>query len=151
MPPSFGNSAGPIYPFGLITVLVPGTPIQLSTTPSLGARSTSGGNVPSTTGFGTPSAGIPLLTTAGLPAQAVFTGFLLSTSNRNNGLTYLCFLGTAANPGGTGAPNSIILGLPPNFFFPFLFSNLTSPLMPGMFGIDADNANNSVYVTGVTA
>jgi hypothetical protein len=133
----FGNSAGPIYPFGKTTVLAPGTPVPLSTTQSLGVAQGSGGNVPSTSGFGTPSGGIPSLTTAGLPAQAVFNGFLLATPSTNNGLTYLCFLGTAAQPGGIGAPNSIILGMPPNSFFPFFLPNLVSVLMPGMFGIDA--------------
>lgn len=147
----FGNSAGPLYPFGKITVTVPGTPVQLTTTPSLGARSTSGGNVSSQTGFGTPSGGVPGLTTAGLPAQAVFNGLLLFTPSTNNGLTYLVFLGTAGQPGGTGAPTSVILGLPPNYFFPFFLPNLVSVLMPGQIGVDADNANNSMWVTGVNS
>jgi hypothetical protein len=145
----FGNPTGPIYPMGKITVVTPGTAVQLSTTPSLGANVTSGGNVKSTTGFGTPTTGIPSLTNAGLPAQAVFNGFLLTTSAANNGLTYLVFLGSASQPGGIGAPNSVILALPPNTFFSFFLPNLVSVLMPGQFGIDGDTPGNSIWVTGV--
>jgi hypothetical protein len=146
----FGNSST-LYPFGIITVTAPGTPVQLSTTPSLGVRSTSGGNVPSTTPFGTPPTGIPSLTTQGLPAQAVFNGLLLFTPTANSGLTYLCFLGTASQPGGTGAPNSIIVGLPPNTFFPLFLPNLVSVLMPGQLGVDADTTGNGMWVTGVNS
>lgn len=149
MAPPFGNSAGPLYPFGKIVVAVPGTPVGLSTTQSLGAQAVAGGNVPSTTGFGTPSAGVPGLTTAGLLAQIVCNGLLLATPTGNNGLTYLCFAGTAAQPGNKNVPNSVILALPPNYFFPFILGNASNPFMPGMFVVDADTAGNGLYVTAV--
>lgn len=149
MAPPFGNSAGPLYPFGKLTVAVPGTPIGLSTTQSLGAQAVAGGNVPSTTGFGTPAGGILQESTTGLPAQMVCNGLFLFTPSTNNGLTYLCFAGTAAQPGNKNVPNSVILALPPNFFFPFVLGNASNPFMPGMFVVDADTAGNSLWVTAI--
>jgi hypothetical protein len=149
MAPPFGSTTGPFYPFGKFTVAAPGTPIGLSTTQSLGVQAVAGGNVASTTGFGTPVGGIPGETIAGLPAQLVCNGLLLFTPPSNNGLIYLCFAGTAAQPGNKNVPNSIILGLPPNYFFPFILGNASNPFMPGMFVVDADTAANVLYVTAV--
>jgi hypothetical protein len=151
MAPPFGNSAGPLYPLGKFTIAAPGTPIGLSTTPSLGVQAVAGGNVPSTTGFGTPATGIPGETTAGLPAQLVCCGFFLWTPANNNGYAYLCFAGTAAQPGNKNVPNSIILGLPPGTFRPFVMPRVVNVLMPGMFVVDADNVNNSLFVTAIIA
>jgi hypothetical protein len=149
---NFGSPSGPIFPFGKITVVAPGTPIGLSTTPTLGAQSLAGtGTVPSTTGFGTPAAGLPGSTLAGLPSQVVCMGLLLTCPASNNGLTYLCFIGTSGQPGSKNVPNSIVLGLGPGQFFPLMVPNLTNILMPGMFCVDADTGGNSMYVTALIA
>jgi len=82
-------------------------------------------------------------------AQIVCNGLLLCTLAGNTGLTYLCFAGTASQPGSKAVPNSVIIALPPNTFFHFSFPNLINMFMPGMFVVDADTASNAIWVTAV--
>jgi len=137
MAPPFGNPSGPLYPLGKIIVAAAGTPVLLSQ------------NVPITTGFGTPTTGIPGLTTSGSKMAICANQLICRSYPTNAGFTYLVMLGSAAQPGSKAVPNSIILPFAPGDFFNLSVPNLSNPFVLTQFAIDADTNNNAIQITAV--
>jgi len=139
MAPPFGNPTGPLYPLGKIIVATPGTVVPLSQ------------NVPITTGFGTPTAGLPLYTTQGAPAGMCANQLIIRSYPTNSGYTYLCMKGTAAQPGSKAVPNSILIPLAPGDFFNLASPQLSNPFVLTQLVVDADTASNALQITVVIA
>jgi hypothetical protein len=137
MAPPFGSTTGPLYSFGKIIVATPGTPVLLSQ------------NVSTKTGFGTPTTGVLGLSTSGRPASMMVNQLIFKSYPTNAGFCYLCFAGTAAQPGSKAVPNSIILILGPGDFFNLALAVGASPFMPDNYVIDADTANNAMQISAV--
>ena len=137
MAPPFGNSTGPLYPLGKLIVATPGTSILLSQ------------NVPITTGFGTPTGGVPSLTTAGSPSGMCANQLICRSYPANAGYTYLVMKGTVAQPGNKNVPNSIVMIFAPGDFFNLSVPQLTNPFVLTALAIDADTANNALQICAV--
>lgn len=137
MAPPFGNPTGPCYPLGKIIVATPGTPVLLSQ------------NVSISTGFGTPTGGVPSLTTAGSPAGMCANQLIIRSYPTNAGYTYICMKGTTAQPGNKNVPNSIIIPLAPGDFFNLASPQLSNPFVLTQLVVDADTANNALQISCV--
>jgi hypothetical protein len=137
MAPPFGNSTGPLYSLGKLIVATPGTSILLSQ------------NVPITTGFGTPTGGVPSLTTSGSPSPMCANQLICRSYPSNVGYTYLVLLGKSGQLGSKNAPNSIVMIFAPGDFFNLAVPNLSNPFVLTALGVDADTANNALQICAV--
>jgi hypothetical protein len=131
---TFGNSMGPLYPLGLLTVAAAGTPLALST------------NVSGDTGFGTPSTGIAPLTTKGVPSPVMCNKIIVHALVGNSGANiYLVFKGQgAAAGGGTSVIMVIPKGTTQILSMP---ENAGNPVSIDRLAIDADTTGDKAYVT----
>ena len=132
MATKYGNSNQGVYSLGLFTVATPGTVIPLDT------------NVPITTSWGTPTAGIPAISTSGKPSTMNVNLIKVMAPEANSGDVYLVWKkGKASDAGGT----AVILCISPNTEREIQAQNLQSPLQIDQWAIDATNAGDSAYVT----
>lgn len=132
MAQGLGNPTGPLYLFGKIAPAAGGTPVALNQ------------NVVYTTSLGTPSTGVPGLTTAGNPAIIQAQQFIFMAPVANTGKVYVCYKG-----GSRALPNSIIAEVSPGGYFILAAPQNNNPFQADQFLIDAAVNGEGVYVTAV--
>lgn len=129
---SFGNSNGPIYPLGKLTVAVVGTVVPLNT------------NVAITDQSGTPSGGIPPQSSKGSPAPLKCNEIKVQTPVANTGNIFLVFKsGTAAGANGT----AVVLLVQPGQERSIQSQLANAPYEVDQFALDTDVAGSIAYVT----
>lgn len=120
----WGNSTGPVYPFGKSIVAVSGTPVALS----------SAGTVPLTTGFGTSASKSPIVCN-----QIVF-----QANPSNTGNVYVLL-----NGGDKTKPNSWLAILQPGQSFTLGNGSLTNTYNPQLIQVDADTSADWLIAFGI--
>jgi hypothetical protein len=130
----FGNPASGLYPLGKMIVAVPGTPIPLNT------------NVPITTSWGTPAAGIPGYTTKGVLSQLCCNGIIVSAPSTNTGDVFLVFKAQGYN--GTGG-SSVVICVAKGTTQQIVAPAGSNPFQLDQLGVDAVTANDVAFVTAV--
>ena len=129
------NRYGPFCPTGLLTVAVPGTPIQLSS--NWNASAVASPNAP---------------VTAAAPVQyaIAFEDIIINSPPTNNGGLYLILYDAQGSTGGKGDPTTILLyipkGSPPVSLKKFLGG---SRFNASALAVDADQANDTAWITGI--
>lgn len=130
----FGNRASGPFPLGLISVGAPGTPVGLDA------------NVAITTFWGTPTGGVPGLTTKGVPSQLQANQIKVSAPSTNVGDVFLVFKAAGFN---AGAGESVILVIPKGQERTLGAPAGSNPFQLDKYGIDAVNGGDGAYVTAV--
>ena len=133
MAKGFGSVTGPVYCLGKLTVATVGTVVPLNT------------NVEIFTGFGTPTTGVPGLTTSGQRSTMCANRIKVANASATGNL-FLVFKGQAA---AAGNGTSVVLVIPPNSERVLECPNLSNPFQLDQFALDTD-ANGTVgYVTAI--
>jgi len=128
----FGNPSSGVYPLGLISVATAGTPVALNA------------NVAITTAFGTPTTGVPGLTTKGVPSQVQANQIKINAPSTNAGDVYLVFKSQAA---AAGSGTSVIVVIPKGQERTVGAPAGSSPFQVDQFALDAATNGDGAYVT----
>jgi len=127
----FGNSTGPVYCFGRINIVTPGTPVALNQ------------NVSTNTAFGTSANPVTMRCneiTFKAPGGTGGSGGNVA----NVGNVYVCYKG-----GNRTIQNSVICDLQPGQGYVLSSAGLNSPFDPSNFVVDADNGGDGCRVSAI--